>query len=112
MQNPFKKDKTLPAVLILMILGFIIRIYSLSYQSLWIDEGFSLNAALSVLKHGIPLMDSGSYYLGTILHTYLLSLFILVFKNEIFAGRLLSVLFGTLTIPLVYYLGKNNFKIV
>ena len=79
MLNKLKQDKTLIAVLILMLLGFIIRIYSLATQSLWIDKGFSLNAAISILKHGIPLMDSGSYYLGYLLHTYLLSLF--VFKK-------------------------------
>ncbi len=101
------KDNPLLIILVLMLLGFIIRIYSLATQSLWIDEGFSLNAALSILKHGVPLMDSGSYYLGYLLHTYLLSLFILIFRNEIFAGRFLSVLFGTLTIPLTYYLGKE-----
>ena len=35
------KDKPLIIILILMLLGFIIRIYSLATQSLWIDEGFS-----------------------------------------------------------------------
>jgi len=107
MENPLRKDKTLIIILILMLLGFIIRIYSLSTQSLWIDEGFSINAALAVLKHGIPLMDSGIYYTGTLLHTYIISLFMLVFSNDIFGARLVSVLFGTAVIPLTYYLGKK-----
>ena len=40
------KNKFLLSLLVLTLLGFILRIYSLSTQSVWMDESFSMNATL------------------------------------------------------------------
>ncbi len=103
----FKKENLI--IVILTIIGFILRIYRLDFQSLWIDESFSINAALAVLSKGYPLLESGFWYSGSLLHTYLISFFMLIFSNDLFGARLVSVIFGTLTIPLSYYFGKEFF---
>lgn len=100
------KDKTLFFVFVLAIIGLVLRIYELGFQSLWIDEGFSINAASSILKHGYPLLESGIVYSGSLLNSYLIAVF-MFFYNSIFSARLVSVIFGVLTIFLAYYLGKE-----
>ena len=105
-----KYNKYLISLLVLTILGFILRIYSLSTQSIWMDESFSMNAAYETLEKGYPLLDSGAFYgLSYLLHTYLISFFMLIF-NDVFGARLVSVIFGVLTIVLSYYFGKKFFN--
>jgi len=105
----FFKDKYFLSVLVLTVFGFILRIYSLSSQSIWMDESFSMNAAYEILEKGIPLLDSGAFYgLGYLLHLYLMAFFILLFP-DVWGARFLSVIFGTLTIPLAYYFAKTVF---
>src|SRR3989344_1887078 len=104
------KNKFLLSLLVLTILGFILRIYALSTQSIWMDESFSMNAAYETLEKGYPLLDSGAFYgISYLLHTYLISFFMLIF-NDVFGARLVSVIFGVLTIVLSYYFGKKFFN--
>src|SRR3989344_2434006 len=100
------KDKMLVFVFILAILGLVLRIYRLGFQSLWIDEGFSINAASSILKHGYPLLESGIVYSGSLLNSYLIAAF-MFFHNDVVSARLVSVIFGVLMIFLAYYFGKE-----
>ena len=72
------KDKYWYIVIALALIGFFLRIYSLSYQSFWIDEVFSVNAAKGILEHGYPFLESGVVYARDVLHTYLLA-----FSNDI-----------------------------
>lgn len=105
-----KKDIYFIFVIILIIFGFILRIYSLNSQSLWIDEGFSINAAVQTLKYGYPLLESGFVYSGSLLNTYFIAFFIKIFKDLIFASRLVSVIFGILGIIVTYFLGKEIYN--
>ncbi len=94
---------------LLVVCGFLLRIYRLGAQSVWIDEAFTINAAETILKKGIPLLDTGFWYLGGILNSYITALFITVlsFIDKITASRLPSVIFGIATIYLVYKFGKR-----
>ncbi len=94
-------------LIILIIIGFFFRIYFLNYQSFWMDESYTINAALGILKHGYPLMDSGIVYFRALLNTYLVAFFIKLFGLTEFSTRLVSVIFGTLMIPLIYFFGKE-----
>ena len=51
----------IPGVLlvILIAVGFFLRVYKLGYQSYWIDEGFTYMQMEAVHKHGYPLLESG-----------------------------------------------------
>lgn len=89
-------------VLSLTLWGFVLRIYDLSYQSLWNDEASSINAALGMLKHGLPILPSDYVYSRSILNTGIIALSLTLFGDIEFAARFPSVIFGTLTIPLVF----------
>jgi 4-amino-4-deoxy-L-arabinose transferase-like glycosyltransferase len=95
-------------ILVLTLIAFIFRIYHISFQSFWIDESYSINAAFAILKNGIPLLDSGLLYgKSSLLFHYILSLSILSFGFSEFSARLISVLFGSLTIPVIYFFTKE-----
>lgn len=94
-------------LLFLTICGFFLRIYHLSTQSFWIDEAISSNAAAALIQHGTPSFPSGVVYMRSILNTFLISLSFRIFDISEFSARFPSVIFGTLTIPLVYLIGNK-----
>ena len=91
----------------MLISGFFIRIYDLGIPSLWLDEAISSNAAVAFLETGTPTFPSGLVYSRAILNTFLITLSFKIFGVTEFAARLPSVLFGTLTILLVYLMGSK-----
>lgn len=105
---PHLKSKTSIALLLFLIIcGFILRFYHLGAQSLWTDEAISANAAIAMLKHGTPTFPSGVVYMRAILNTFFISLSFMIFGVSEFSARFPSVIFGTLTIPLVYVMGTR-----
>ena len=93
------------ALLLVVALGAGLRLYRIGAQPLWVDEASSLRFArqtLPQLWNWHSLVDPGNpplYY--SLLHGWL------VFGDSETALRLLSALFGVLTIPLVYALGRT-----
>jgi uncharacterized membrane protein len=93
------------AVLLVVALGAVLRIYRIGAQPLWVDEATSLRFArgsLAQLWSWSSLVDPGNpplYY--SLLHGWL------AFGDGEASLRLLSTLFGVLTIPLVYALGRT-----
>jgi 4-amino-4-deoxy-L-arabinose transferase-like glycosyltransferase len=106
------KNKKFPLIILglIIVFGFILRIYNLGEQSFWIDEGFTMNAVLSTLEKGYPILDSGFHYSRSILNTYIISGFVAIFGNNHLTGRLPAVLFGTGLIYLIYVFTKKLFK--
>src|SRR5512136_2892438 len=100
-----KTTRTLPvAIAAITLVAFALRVYHLSGQSLWYDEGFSVYLAQKSLaeittRTAADIQPPVYYYL---LHAWML----FVGRSE-FAVRLLSVIFGTLSIPLVYRLARG-----
>lgn len=94
-------------VFFLLAAGFTLRIYDLGAQSLWLDESISSIAATALLEKGIPVLPSGFLYDRGILNTFLIASSFKLFGASEFAARLPSALFGTLTIPLVYFTGSR-----
>lgn len=100
-------DRYLILVIILTIIGLLLRIYHLDAQSYWIDESFSINAAEAIVEHGYPLLDSGHVYSRSPLFHYLMAGSILAFGTDEIPVRMISVIFGTLFIPLIYIFTKR-----
>ncbi|MFZ2978250.1 MAG: glycosyltransferase family 39 protein, partial [Candidatus Magasanikiibacteriota bacterium] len=105
-----KKRAFLIAIILIIAFGFFLRIYNLSTQSYWIDEGYTINAVEAIKTHGYPLLDSGKIYSGQYLPNYLTALSTFIFGNTEFAYRFPSVLFGSATILLVFFLAKKLFN--
>lgn len=95
---------TVVPVLLVVALGVSLRLYRIGAQPLWVDEATSLRFArqtVSQLWSWSTIVDPGNpplYY--SLLHGWL------VFGDGEASLRLLSALFGVLTIPLVYALGR------
>jgi len=94
-------------ILVILLLGLVIRINNLGKNSLWIDEGCSVSGSClelpqvikaSSLEHSPPL-----YYL--ILHYWMI-----LFGNSEFSVRFVSVIFGFLSIFMMYKIGLLLFN--
>jgi 4-amino-4-deoxy-L-arabinose transferase-like glycosyltransferase len=108
-----QKNKKIISYFILgaiILYGFILRIYKIQEQSYWIDEAFTINAVLETIEKGHPLLDSGEYYSRSILNTYLISSSVLLFGFNEFSTRIISVIFGILSIYLIFILSKKTFN--
>lgn len=104
-----KKYNKLILVLIL-VFAFILRILYLDFDSMWIDETISSVAALGILEHGYPLLESGETYFRAYLFHYLMAFFMLIFGQNDFGARFISVIFGVLTVFLGYVIAKKISK--
>ncbi len=87
------------------LIGMGLRFYAIGSESLWLDEGFSVLAARR------PLLDVIKYVFRLDLHPplyyVLLHFWIVRFGDSEIVMRTLSAIFGILSIPLVYRLGRD-----
>jgi len=86
------------------LLGLLLRLAFLGHRSLYSDEVWSFSAA-SMGPLGL-LSPVASYDLHPPLYYMVLSAFLALGRSE-FAIRFPSAIFGTLTIPLAYWLGRR-----
>ena len=111
--NEMKKFKkmNLEIIFLIIILGFafFLRVYALGNPVFWIDEAISANVGKAILEKGVPVLDSGWNYSNAYFLHYTQAFFMLFGQNEFFA-RFPSVIFGLLTIVLVYFIGKEYSK--
>ena len=104
-----KKNIILLIILSVIICGAFLRIYNLDSQSFWMDEGYSINAALSTLEKGYPILDSGKEYGGQIIYTYFLAGSIKLFGFCNWSARLPSVIFNLLFLLVIFLFVKKFF---
>ena len=99
---------------LILFIGIFIRLYSLGTQSLWIDEGYSINASLAIQEHGYPLLDSNLIYRqGLTGLEYLTAFTMKVFHFNPFSpwsARLPSVVFGVLVIVASFLITREIFS--
>lgn len=100
------KNRYFLALLILIVIGTSIRVYQIGAQSLWLDEGISAMAAKALLKNGWPRIGGHEIFKG-ILHTVFVAISFKAFGVSEAAGRIPSLLFGVLSIPLGFLIGKR-----
>jgi len=92
------------ALLLIVLLAFLLRLYRLDQQGLWYDEGFSVYLARMSLGEITARTASDIH---PPLFYYLLHLWLGPFGDSEFALRFFSLIFGLLTIPLIYALGRR-----
>ncbi len=108
--TPHAPDTTLHLIiklttLILVALGFGLRLYALGSESLWYDELLQLDIAQGPLGSILPQLPRHT----AVPLDYLISHFwILLGRSETWV-RLPAVVIGTLTLPLAYQLGRALF---
>lgn len=106
------RETFIKLVLIAIILiGLGLRFYELAERPFMTDEAISTMAAVDISKTGYPPTQSdGTEYWRSILHTSTMAQFFQIFGISVFVSRIPSVLFGTLTIILIYLFGKELFN--
>ena len=94
-------------LLAIIIWGAILRFYCLGDQSVWNDESFSIAIAQGIFDTGLPEVPSGEImWRGIFSHNWMA--FTMPFVDDpILACRIPSAIFGTLTIPLVFFFARR-----
>ncbi len=96
-------------LLLLILAGAYLRLYQLSAQSYWADEGYTVNAVLSITEHGSTILDSGQNYPCPI-YCYPTAFLVKIFGNNPTSYRLFSVLAGLIFIIVIFFIAKRLFN--
>ena len=91
------------------LIGGVLRFYNLSSQSYWMDEGYTVNATVSVLEHGSTVLDSGQNY-SCPTYCYPTAYLVKIFGNDPSSYRLLSVIAGLIFILLMFFITRRLFN--
>jgi mannosyltransferase len=98
------KNKLILIIAILFI-GLFLRVYDLSKESIWLDEGFSISYAALNLSRIFSADGSNPPLYYIILHWW-----VDLFGNSEFSVRFPSVIFGFFSIVMIYKLGNKIFN--
>ena len=93
-----------PAILWIVLLALGLRLARLAFQPLWWDEGWSLYFATTDVG---AMLNLTAVDIHPPLYYLLLHLWTLLLGPSPLAVRLLSVLVGTATVPLLYATGRR-----
>ncbi len=96
-------------VLLLMIVGCVLILPTLSYEPLWQDELVSFYVAKQSVARGFPMMPTGFIYPKAELFHYMLGVIMLIFGDQLPVPRSLSAVEYIISIPLLYYVGSYFF---
>lgn len=91
-------------VILLTLIGFALRVYRVDFLTLWVDEYIHVMRARDFLIYGTGLLEGENN--GVVL-TYYITAFFKLFQIDEFWARFPSVVFGTMSIPLIFYLGRS-----
>lgn len=71
------------------------------------DELISLEAARGIAEHGIPLLENGKFYWRSLVSHYLLAVPYLFGAEDIYPGRVVSLLFNVLAAGCLYRIARS-----
>lgn len=99
------KKQTIICLAVLMVVGGLLRFYKLDFQSLWYDELHSIiptnpAASISSIIHYCKGDQPPAFFLY-------LHFFFKFFGYSEYAGRAAAALIGVISIPAVFFLGKE-----
>lgn len=92
-------------MVVILILGFLLRAYNLGKESLWFDEGGSLNWALLDLQQILFQGEENPPLYYIVLHFW-----VNLFGTSEISLRFPSLMFGTASIWFVYVIGNELFN--
>ncbi len=106
--------KSLPSIAIgillaIMLLGCVVRLYCLTKDGIWADEAVSIRTAEGTWKELFYITPNTDVTNYPPVYYSILKIWIQFFGDLPTAVRMLSVVFGVLTIPAIFYLGWNLF---
>lgn len=108
-----KPQKIIILLLLFIILGSFLRMYKLSGQPYWMDEGYTVNAVISGIENGhnnfSSVLDSGKTYFCP-LYCHPAEFITKIFGANAFSFRLFSAVAGILFILIIFLIVKNWFN--
>lgn len=93
-------------VLFCLFIGFLLRFYNFDKKSLWLDEVHTFNDSRFSIKEQIDFYKNNPTYLHPPLF-YIITNQFYPFKNPERDLRIIPLIFGTLSIPMIYLLAKQ-----
>ncbi|WOF17122.1 phospholipid carrier-dependent glycosyltransferase [Methanoplanus sp. FWC-SCC4] len=105
LKNVLMTNKYAWMLIFLTFAGFVLRFYNLGFNSIWLDEGSTINFAQRSLS-GIWEATIGGGEFNPPLFYYL-EHFMLTFGESEVTLRFLPALFGALCIPIMYFIGRE-----
>jgi 4-amino-4-deoxy-L-arabinose transferase-like glycosyltransferase len=103
MNNPFKKEIFI--LFLCLIIGFALRFYTFDQKSLWLDEIHTFNESRDDLKGQLNFYKEYPTHLQPPLFFVLSHLFYPFTKPERDL-RIIPLIFGVLSIPMIYFLSR------
>ena len=104
------KTKDLLLIIFFLLIGFVIRLYPLSYKNIINPDGVSyINQAKAILDGNWKLAVNCGYKFISLYHI-LIPFFFKLTGDWIIAAKSISLLFGTLTIIPFYLISKQFFR--
>ncbi|OGU32227.1 MAG: hypothetical protein A2057_04755 [Ignavibacteria bacterium GWA2_35_9] len=89
-------------------LGFYFRVKGLSNGGFAnSDEYYIAKSVHNILEYGVPKYPLGGYYNRGLIYQYLSALLVLTGIKEVFALRIIPLIFNILAIPAIYLLAKK-----
>ncbi|MAT98007.1 MAG: hypothetical protein CL608_12750 [Anaerolineaceae bacterium] len=89
--------------IVILLLGTALRFYGLGAESLWVDEGTSI----SVARLSLPGILANRIFKNPPFYFILLHYWVEIFGDSELALRFLSALFGALSLPVMFWLGRR-----
>jgi uncharacterized membrane protein len=103
MERDFKKE--ILALSLCLLIGFALRFYTFDKKSLWLDEIYTFNDSRYGFKDQIQYYKEKPNYIQPPLFFVLTHLFYPFTKPERDL-RIIPLIFGTLSIPMIYFLAR------
>lgn len=98
-------------LIVILLLGFSLRLRFASQVALFVDEYTSILAMDSVAHRGLPILPSGLMYSPKgLLHSFAGGAVVWAFGSSSFLIRFMSVLAGVITICCAYRIGRDWFS--
>ncbi len=91
----------------IIIVGFGLRVYRLGFVDLDPDANVSLDCVRGILRTGAPISTSGIWYTRGPFYHYALALWLRLVGDSDLNAALFSVLLGTATLVVIYFLAKQ-----
>ncbi len=98
------RSRYLQILISLTLIGAVLRFYNLGYNSLWLDEATTHNLALKSIPDIWQVTTGGEFNPPLF---YWVEHIMLIFGNSEIILRFIPALLGTLTIPLIYVVGRE-----
>ncbi|MCA1965409.1 MAG: glycosyltransferase family 39 protein [Flavobacterium sp.] len=97
-------------IILILIVATILRLYNLDYQSLWMDEIYTLNVAspkhsFSQIISEVNLRESFPY-----LYFFIMNTMFTLFGDTSIVARIPSVIFGIAAVWMMYKFGKETYS--